>query len=492
MNRNRTWRIIVAGTAALILAGLRGWSPARAGEPPPQISFAVEWEELVPETPLPALQSLAIAVVDGKWLALSGRTAGLHGFAQGKNNFPRAGFNQYVFLIDPKVPKVLGRFDLTRLGPEMGDPLTSTNVQSAQDGNDFYVVGGYGLDSVQKKMVTFDTVVRIRADALAKMLADGVDDPEKVRAAFAVGHDPRLQVAGGELKKLRDQFLLVFGQTFTGLYSVSLADYNRLGGMQQKYTEKVRAFTLSPTLTIQGFAQLDGGFDSSLPYNRRDFVALDAIRPDGTPAVQVYGGVFKAGQVAGLLTPIEIDGPPVSVTWVKAFSQGLSQYDCANFSVFDPTDKSLSTVLLGGISQYHYDAKAGTLIRDQVDLDQGIDGLPFIDTVSIMRRDAAGQYAQYIWPQPLPCLMGAEARFVPAPEAQPFANGVLNLAKLSGRTLVGQVYGGIEATRPYSSQPGGSTKSSRRLFRIWITPGPTNVVRLPPFPQQSQQVPVAP
>jgi uncharacterized protein (TIGR02246 family) len=301
----------------------------------------------------------------------------------------------------------------------------------------------------------------------------------------------RLQVTGGDLTVRGGQFLLAFGHGFDGEYSVSLADFNRHGGMQQKYTEKVRAFTLGPGLEVQNFSQLDGGFDAGLPYNRRDFVALDAIRPDGTPGFQVYGGVFKAGQVAGQLTPIEIDGPPARVTWVKTFAQALNHYDCARIAVFDAADKSLTAVLLGGISQYHYDAKSGALIRDQVDLDRGIDGLPFIDTVSVVRRDAAGGYTQFIWPVPLPRLMGAESLFVPAPGAKPFPNGVLDLMNLNGRSLAGYLYGGIEATRPYSALPGASTAASGRLFRIWITPGPARVLPMPPLPQQTTPVVVA-
>src|SRR5271166_5255362 len=162
MNRRSTWRVAAAGLAALTLAGRLGGTSAGAADPPPQIPFGIEWEEAKPAESLPALQSHAVAIVEGRWLVLSGRTAGLHGFVAGQNNFPRPGFNKCVYLIDPEAPRVVGRFDLTRLGPELGDPLTSTNVQSAQDGNDFYVVGGYGLDSLRGRMVTFDTVIRIR------------------------------------------------------------------------------------------------------------------------------------------------------------------------------------------------------------------------------------------------------------------------------------------------------------------------------------------
>src|SRR3712207_944697 len=114
MNRNLTWRLIVAGVAMVIAAGRPGGSSAHAGDPPPRIPFAVEWEEVAPRDPLPALQAIALAVVDDKWLVLSGRTAGLHGFTPGRNNFPRSGFNTSVYLIDPAVPEVIGCFDLTR------------------------------------------------------------------------------------------------------------------------------------------------------------------------------------------------------------------------------------------------------------------------------------------------------------------------------------------------------------------------------------------
>lgn len=200
---------------------------------------------------------------------------------------------------------------------------------------------------------------------------------------------------------------------------------------------------------------VDGGFDSSLPYNRRDLNVVDTIQADGkTPGLLVLGGVFKAGQVAGHLKPISIDpgmGMPIQVTWVKDFKQALNHYDCGAVPIFDPASGTMYVTLLGGISQFHCDKVNNTHIKDKVDLDKGIDGLPFIDTVSIVARDKAGKFSQYIWPRRLPGLIGTEMRFLSVPTALAFDNCVLDLSKIKGRTQVGYLYGGIEATEPYSA-----------------------------------------
>ncbi|HEX3150293.1 MAG TPA: hypothetical protein VHR66_19610 [Gemmataceae bacterium] len=464
--------------------------PVQADDPASaRLPFAVEWEEVKPKTPLPGLQSYCVAAAGDNWLVFAGRVAGLHGFNPTKGNFPRPTANVTMFLIDPKAAKVLGQLDVTTLGPELGGPLSATNVQWVQDGDTVYAVGGYGMDLTTKNLVTFDTAIRFSVSKVAALLGAGEVNSATYKPLFAVAHDTRLKITGGELKKFGDNFLLVFGQTFDGEYSPGADRYNRLYGEQQQYSQKVRAFNLGDDLTIKNYALFDGGFDTSLPYNRRDLNVVDVIRPDGTPGLQVYGGVFKAGQVAGHTTPIEIDvpakaPPAVKVKWVKTYDQALSHYDCAYLTVFDPASQGTFTTLFGGISQYYYDRTNSKLIRDKVDLTPPniVDGLPFIKTASVLRRDAAGAYAQFILPADLPGYIGSEARFVPLPAVKAFPNGVLDLSKLSGRTLVGYMYGGIESNQPYGSWPTGKTNASSRLFRICITPGGSPAIPMPPLP----------
>jgi ketosteroid isomerase-like protein len=338
-------------------------------------------------------------------------------------------------------------------------------------------------------MVTFDTVIRFPVKHLMKAIVDGVGDPAKLRPLFRIAHDPRLQVTGGELKALGDRFLLVFGHRFDGAYTINLRDYNKLGGMQQHYTQKIRVFTLDDDLDIKNFEQADGGYDSSLPYNRRDLNVVETILADGkTPGLVALGGVFKAGQVAGQLTPIDMvpgtANAPVQVTWVKGFQQALNHYDCARLTLYQGDTSDTFVVLFGGISQYHYDKLNGRLVKDKVDLAKFIDGLPFIDTISVLRRDKNGEYAQYIWPRRLPGLIGAEARFFAVPSAPCFENGVVKLVELKGRTLIGHLFGGIEASEPYSVLPGGGTTASGRLFKVWVTPGKHGVLPMPPLPAE--------
>ncbi|MBI3272839.1 MAG: hypothetical protein HYZ53_27880 [Planctomycetes bacterium] len=472
-------------------------SPRRVAAPvAATLPFKLELVEVTPSA-LPGLHSFACASAAGKWLILGGRVAGLHGFGSGIDNFPRSSANANAFVIDPLTNQVLGLSDLTQLSPKLAGPLTATNPESLQVGNSLYIVGGYGKDledPTGQSMVTFGSMVIVDVPGLIQAIVGKTP----IAPYFTCVYDNRLKVTGGELKSVNGLFCLVFGQQFDGNYSVQDGDYNRAGGEFQKYTQKVRVFTLGPKHEIQNFDQKDGGYDSSLPYNRRDLNVVDVILGDGqTPGATVYGGVFKAGQVAGYVTPIDLNGatgsagnPTINVTNRPDFTQGLSHYDCAEVTVYDAASSSCYTTLFGGISQYRYDASTQTLIRDEVDLPKGIDGLPFINTVStIQRATVAGTgeavFSQFILPTPLPGLLGAEARFLPLATTPAFGNGVLKLASLSGRTLVGHVYGGIGSAAPYSAlattQP--STWASNRLFQVYITPGPSPANPLPlPLP----------
>jgi hypothetical protein len=456
------------------------------------LPFNVELEEVGLPPGAPRLQSFCVGRSRGLWLFVAGRSSGIHTFEDNVNNFPPTEANRTAYVLEAASGKVLGFLDLAVLGPDLADPLSATNAQSLQIGTDLIIVGGYGLDSQARAMVTFDTVIRFNVDEVIKAVLKPAQ-PAELRKLFRKNHDERLKVAGGELKQLGSALALVFGHRFDGMYSINLRDYNRRGGMQQRYTQKVKVFGLNDDLSVDKL-QLYGPFDSALPFNRRDLIVADMIRPDGTAALTVYGGVFLAQQEpAAHLNPVDIDllperdplvdsmpgqEPALRMAVDKSFQQALSHYDCASFSVFDGSAKTMYTTLFGGISQFHYDAAAKKLIRDPVDLNKGIDGLPFIDTVSCIVRSPKGS-TQYILPKAMPGLMGTEARFIPAPDVPRFANGVAKFGELKDRTVVGWIYGGIVARRPY---PARKTYASAQLFRVYVTPGPMPVIPAPPIP----------
>lgn len=466
------------------------------------LPFKLEVVEVANST-LPGVQSYASATADGKWLIIGGRIAGLHGFNPGNNNFPRSSANTVAYVIDPGANKVLGSVDVVKsLPPQLAGPLTATSAESAQLGNNLFIVGGYGTDLQSGNITTFGSIIKIDVPGLINAIVSN----SPIAGFFTQNPAPdnRLKVTGGDLKAFQDMFYLAYGQDFTGFYSVENRDYNRAGGQFQKYNETVRVFTLNPDLSIATFQNADGAYDDTLPYHRRDLNVVDIIQADGvTPAIVVYGGVFRAGQVAGLTAPIDITFPIPSPTAIpapvvqKSFQQALNHYDCANVTIFDQASSSSFTTLLGGISQYHYDPQTNTLIQDQLDLANGVDGLPFINTVStIQHQPTPGAFAQFIQPSPLPGLVGTGARFLfnPAVKAAGgmFENGVFKLAGLGGRTLVGHMVGGIESYGPYSGlvTQNPSTIATTRLFEIWVTPGPSKVIPMPPIPSSTTPYPL--
>jgi len=145
------------------------------------------------------------------------------------------------------------------------------------------------------------------------------------------------------------------------------------------------------------------------------------------------------------------------------------------------------TTLLGGISQYYWDSATNSLKRDPLDLSKGIDGLPFINSISTLRmptsNDTGAQYlhvGQTMAPtgdipncasgttsQPAP-LGGTETKFVIASGVQQTTPGVVQLNSVNIVSVVGYLVGGIAATQPYSAN--GPTCASNMFYRVTLNP----------------------
>ena len=472
---------------ALLCSGILAPRPVAADTLPFSVTL-----EAVPITGEPhPLQSSTLGVSGGKWLLLGGRTAGLHAFTQ-PHNFPEDTFNHFAYVLDPVAGKFVGQpFDLRTLGNVLGDSLSATNAESVQVGDTLYIVGGYGV--YNNVFVTFSTVTTLNVKQMIQLIVSGKATPASVKRLIHQNQDERLRVAGGGLDYIapseggKGVFYLVFGQILEGEYSVDPSNYNANGGFHQEYTQQVRVFTLEGNLAItNGSYHLAAPYSSDLPYNRRDLNVIPEIRPTGKQGVNVYGGVFRAGQIAGNLTPITIDpatdadGGPTATVVVDTYLQPLNHYECAVLPLFDPHSKAMYVTFFGGISQYHYDRATNTLIRDPVNLSQGLDGLPFIPTVTTLVHSPGDKYQQYIQPTDLPGLEGTEARFGPAAGAPVFSNGVINFGRIKKATTVGYIYGGIIAQAPYSAQ--GPTTPSDKLYKVVITPGASTVTPTPPLP----------
>ena len=502
VERTRLRRLlsVVQATGALLASSaVANWAQAAGGAPTTQdIPFKLEVVE-VANSAMPAVHSYCSGHSGDKWLILGGRSAGLHGLGSGNNNFAPRRRIRCAYVIDPLHNKMIASVDLVQsLPPKLAGPLTATNAEFVQIGGHLIIVGGYGQDLTTNTLTTFGTLTDVLIDNMITAIESGGANLAPCMTE-SPSPDDRLRVSGGALRYGSDGYMyLACGQNFTGIYTLNNYDYNAAHGLFQKYNERVGRFTLNQS-SINQFEGFSPGNDSSQPYHRRDFAVADIIEKDGkTPGFCIYGGVFKAGQVAGLTAPIEVAyGATPTVTVQTGFQQALNHYDCANVTVFDAASSSSFTALFGGISQYHYDAATNTLVLDQQNLKKGIDGLPFINSIStIQHKPGAGDFAQFIQPESLPALVGADSQFLASGKLLGtdafYSNGVVNLAKLTGRTLVGHIVGGIESFGPYSTlvTQNPSTVASKRLFQVWITPGPSAVIVMPPLPTTTTPVTV--
>jgi hypothetical protein len=507
MDAKKLWRLMILPLLVVLVSTSFAQVPAL-------LPFRIDGEEATFPA-APALHSFVLGQSDGKWLLLGGRTNGIHSFSPlPVNNFPPAMANHWAWVVDPEAGQSwsvdLYDSSLTSLSA-VADSLSASNMQAFQNGNTLYVIGGYGYNRSTATMQTYATLTAIDLPGMVTAVMSGIP-------ANVVGHirqslpDDRLRVTGGELEKLGDFFFLVFGQRFDGLYDPSDANND------QQYTEEVRIFKIVDDGTnppsISDYSTIpappaEPGDPLPNQFHRRDLNVMPAIRANGRPGISVYGGVFTT-QFMPYFNPIYIDGVEGSNTAAidRSFNQYMNQYDCARMGIFDTVRGAMYTTFFGGISLGVYAPDSGSSAARvspeadvrvpyadliQMETLQDASGfildsnIPFIDQITTVALRADGTSQQCVLaqhstgslsPLQMPERLGTNARFIVDPAAPAFENGVINLRTLTGRTLVGYLYGGM---RTNDENPTGTGQSfaSNRLFKIYVTPAPTACIAVP-------------
>lgn len=429
---------------------------AASAQTAPVVPFSVEIAERT-AAEAPALHSAAVGAWEGRWLFVGGRTDGLHGF--GSSPFPVSGQNDEAVVYDPALDRRWAA-PLASLPDPVAAALRATNAQFHQDGATLYVVGGYGYDPQARENRTFPTLTALDVPGVIDAVVAGRSLAPHVRQIT----DERLAVTGGHLLPLDGRYHLPGGHRFDGIYLSGHAP-------RQRYTDAVRSFVLvddGAALAVEAFAEVrDEG-----ALHRRDGNAAGVRYADGTDGLALYGGVFNPADLP-YKTPVYVGAG--GVVEERGFEQRIGHYTCPVLPVYDAATGAMHTVFFGGMGQDYVDAATGAWVSDAY--------LPFIDDVAVTTRGADGAMAETVLPLRMPGFVGTNAAFIPADGVARTATGVVLLAALHGRTLVGYVHGGIEATGRHPGAFGqGTSFASARVFEVYLqagTPSSTDDAPLP-------------
>ena len=424
---------------------------------------------------LPGLQSYVYGQYEGKLIFIGGRTDGLH-MRQPFASFAAAANNTNIYVVDP-VTNELWSASILGLSDGLNEQLQSTNMQFCQEGDNLYVLGGYGYSPSAGDHITFNKFLKIDLPVLIQSVING----ESFISAIKTLEHPAFAVTGGQMELLDDIFYLVGGQNFIGRYNPMGPTHGP--GFFQDYTDGIRYFEVGENQGNLELLSLDSIIDP-IHLHRRDYNLVPQIFPDGKMGMTLFSGVFQAGQDLPFLYPVDIDSD--GYTPQPDFNQLYSHYHSAHAALYDSGQKEMHTVFFGGISQYYHDTN-DNLVSDE--------NVPFVNTISQVTRYEDGTLSEKRLDEVMPGYFGASAEFIPLEGLPSYENGVIKLAELGLEELqIGYIFGGIKSSGPniFFINTGVESEATSTLFKVFLTPDNTTELEVVHAKSNPLQVAVSP
>lgn len=405
--------------------------------------------------PAPALQSFCIAVQNGLWLLVGGRTNGFHGTAGPGSTFPTSESNKFLYVVDP----VNNKSWKAPVPPALMNQLSSTNIAFFQDGNTLYCIGGYGSGCAPDSC--YQTFAQLTAINIQRTIA-AIQNGQALNNYIITTQDSRMAVTGGYLTKLNDWFHLVMGQNYNGKYS---------GGVTGKYTEQIARFKISnngTSLDVTNYSTITTKeqYNGANQFHRRDYPSVKMVMPaNRNVGVATYGGVFN-NQGGPFINPVYFEdmGFNTLANIDTSFKQKFCMYDCAAISAYNSSTGQAYVSFIGGITDWTIDENGNEIPGNANNF------MPWFNRVSTIVRSTTGTQEYPQKNSTLPGYIGANAAFIIAPNISVMAKteDVIDYARLpSGNTLIGWMYGGIEATAPQSNGF-NPTSASNTIYEVWL------------------------
>lgn len=429
-------------------------------------------EEAILGFKTPAIQSASIANYNDNWILIGGRKGGLHSMDNDPPAFNKSKANDSIWVINLNNKTSVGVPVPTIYARE----LSATSQQYYQVADKLYLSGGFTRENMSTDTVnnyTSDMFFEIDLPSLISYVNSQGTSPAVNQVFTKTIQSPYMQVTGGEMMVVNDNFYIIGGQNYQGAY---------IPGNTGAYTNAIRKFNLSnangkwqltDTLTLLDLENL----------HRRDFNMTETVMygNDSIGAV-IYGGVFTKNDLA-FRNPVYINGmvngtPNISVD--TSFVQKTNLYTSAKVQAAMLYNNKgwlyNHTSFLGGISYLTLKPGADSLSMPDIGNE-----LPFSNLISSFLTDGEFYSIEKVQIPPkeiLPTYLGTNASFFAvngfALEGHP---EILDINKIFANAddnqpvLIGYLYGGIVSSVPNTTTPNGhvSTSINRKVYQVFMT-----------------------
>jgi len=415
------------------------------------------------------LHSGVVGMSKGQWIFIAGRHDGLHGF--GPDPFPPEKQNTSIYVVNPATGIVSSRSlsdPSSGLTQQQIDTLSVTSPQGYQEGDTFYMSGGYGIDTNSGTFGTKPVLTAIYLPGIVQWVTDPGNKSYSVIKNIRQLSNPIFQVTGGKMVKLGNLTQLVFGQNFTGVYTTDSSG---------AYSEQIRQFQIK---SVGG--QLSVDIHASKPqymdpnFRRRDLNIVPVLL--NTKNLLKFGLVAYAGvftPLAGVWTvPVVIDDTGTATmadpNLPTTFKQAMNHYVSATVGLYSKKYTSMYNIFFGGISFGFF--SNGVFQTDSE--------IPFTNQVTTIQMDKNGNFTQYLMDNQYPVILstqanpgntllfGAGAYFI-ANNILQYPNRVINLDNIRQSTVIGYIVGGIQSTLANTNVQ-SDADGSPYVFKVTLVP----------------------
>lgn len=386
---------------------------------------------------MPSLHSYAHAQWDGKWLILGGQTSEDWEFSHA---------NLEIYVVDPAADQIWTMpteylYDQV----QSVEQLTSCFAQFYQEGENLYMLGGYGYSPEIEGYYAFPYLSIINVKKVIQQVI--AKDYQGAARYFRQLEDERFSVMDGMLTKIDNTFYLVGGIEFYGFFDEEDPSFKK------QPRQEVISFQISQNR--EGLYEMNQ--IGSLDYTD-EFLEIFS-----TPIPQIF---WDESEGFSIITNEEIDGEEY-VNWMDIFQVGyasswqrtskLAHYHSTTIPIFDRKERTMHTLFLNGCTEYLCEEEEITM------------GLETVDSMTVFSQS---QWNSTITEESIaPYYNHAkDAQFILNREIPHYKNGVIKYHKLpEGKTHIGYIYGGASNANPMIFEDGSLlATSSSQLFKVYL------------------------